>query len=45
MRDHRTDLGLMRQIAEAALTAHHGEAEPAGPPRQPRVAAGKEASQ
>ena len=35
----------MLQAAEAALAAHHGQAEPAGPPRQSRLAADKEAGQ
>ena len=43
MRDHRTDLRLMRQAADASPAAQHGQAEPAGPPRQPRLAAGKKA--
>ena len=35
----------MLQAAEAAPAAHHGQAEPAGPPRQSRLAADKEAGQ
>ena len=35
----------MLQAAEAALAPHHGQTEPAGPPRQPGLAAGKEAGQ
>jgi len=35
----------MFQAAEAAPAAHHGHAEPAGPPRQSRLAAGKESGQ
>jgi hypothetical protein len=45
MRDRWTDLGLMRQAADAAPAAHRGQTEPAGPPRQPRLAAGKEIGQ
>ncbi len=37
--------GQMLQAAEAALAAHHGQAEPAGPPRPSGLAAGKEAGQ
>ena len=33
------------QAAEAAPAAHHGQAEPAGPPRQSSLAADKEAGQ
>ena len=35
----------MLQAAEAAPAAHHGQAEPAGPPRQSSLAADKEAGQ
>ena len=35
----------MLQAAEAAPAAHHGQADPAGPPRQSRLAADKEAGQ
>ena len=35
----------MLQAAEAAPAAHHGQTEPAGPPRQSRLAADKEAGQ
>ena len=35
----------MLQPAEAAPAAHHGQAEPAGPARQPGLAADKEAGQ
>jgi hypothetical protein len=35
----------MLQAAEAAQAAHHGQTEPAGPPRQSRLAADKEAGQ
>ena len=35
----------MLQAAEAAPAAHHGQAEPVGPPRQSRLAADKEAGQ
>ena len=35
----------MHQAAEAALAAHHGRTEPAGPPRQSGPAADKEAGQ
>ena len=35
----------MLQAAEAALAAHRGQTEPAGPPRQSRLAADKEAGQ
>jgi hypothetical protein len=35
----------MLQAAEAAPAARHGQAEPAGPPRQPGLAADKEAGQ
>jgi hypothetical protein len=35
----------MLQAAEAAQAAHHGQTEPAGPPRQSRHAAGKEVGQ
>ena len=35
----------MLQAAEAAPAAHHRQGEPAGPPRQPGLAAGKEAGQ
>ena len=37
--------GRMLQAAEAAPAARRGQAEPAGPPRQPGLAAGKEAGQ
>ena len=37
--------GQMLQAAEAAPAAHHGQAEPASPPRQSRLAADKEAGQ
>ena len=35
----------MVQSAEATPAAHHGQTESAGPPRQPRLAADKEAGQ
>ena len=35
----------MLQSAEAAQAAHHGQAEPVGPPRPSRLAADKEAGQ
>ncbi len=35
----------MLQAAEASPAAHHGQTESAGPPRQPRLAADKEAGQ
>ena len=35
----------MLQSAEAAQATHHRQTEPAGPSRQPRLAAGKEAGQ
>jgi hypothetical protein len=35
----------MLQAAEAAPAAHHGQTEPAGPPRPSRLAADKEAGQ
>jgi hypothetical protein len=35
----------MLQAAETPLAAHHGQAEPAGPPRQSSLAADKEAGQ
>ena len=35
----------MLQAAEAAPAAHHGQTEPASPPRQPGLAADKEAGQ
>jgi hypothetical protein len=37
--------GQMLQSAEAVPAAHHGQAEPAGPPRQSMLAADKEAGQ
>ena len=37
--------GQMLQAVEAARAAHHGQAEPASPPRQSRLAADKEAGQ
>jgi len=37
--------GRMLQAAEAAPAAHHGQTEPAGPPRPSTLAAGKEAGQ
>ena len=37
--------GQMLQAAEAAPVAHHGQADPAGPPRQSRLAADEEAGQ
>jgi hypothetical protein len=37
--------GRMLQTAEAAPAAHHGQAEPADPARQPRLAADKEAGE
>jgi hypothetical protein len=42
MNDHQTNLRLMRQAADAALAAHHSQAEPTRPPRQSRLAAGQE---
>ena len=48
LRDARTYdqmAGRMFQDAEAASATHHGQAEPADPARQSRLAAGKEAGQ
>ena len=45
MRDHRTDLGLIRQAADAARPAHHGQAEPAGPAPSIQARSRKEAGQ
>ena len=37
--------GQMLQSSEAVQAARHGQAEPAGPPRHPKQAVGKEAGQ